>query len=126
MSTGVMIGYGFAIAMFVVFLIAGYKIGDSSRGRWLNIIFVFGGGITGWIAGLLAIPFPDVPEKLTDPGAIVGALAGGVVGTKLIEALSKKIESGLDTNFIGTCALFLFSFLLGGLSTVIWRLSGIK
>lgn len=126
MTTGVMIGYGFAIAMFVVFLIAGSKIGENSKGSWLNVIFVFGGCITGWIAGLLAIPFPNMPDKLTDPGAIVGALAGGVVGTKVIDALSKKIESGPDASFVATCALFFFSFLLGGLSTVIWRLSGIR
>ncbi|MET4520169.1 hypothetical protein [Bradyrhizobium sp. I1.7.5] len=104
------------------FLAAAIKIEDDEKGRWINVLFVFGGGLAGWVAGLLVIPLPGLPAKLTDLGAIFTALVGGVIGTKLSDALSKKIESGLDKSFVGTSVLFLSSFLLGGLSTVIWRL----
>ncbi|GLR85276.1 hypothetical protein [Bradyrhizobium iriomotense] len=127
MTTGVMIGYGLAVVVFIALLVAAFKIEDGEKGKaWFNIVFVLGGGLSGWTAGLLAIPFPDLPQKLTDLGALSTALVGGVIGTKLIDALTKKIESGLDRAFIGTSALFLTAFLLGGLSTVIWRLSKIS
>jgi hypothetical protein len=124
MTTGVVIGYGFAVVVFVVLLVAAFKIEDSVKGKqWFNIVFVLGGGLSGWTAGLLAIPLPHLPTKLTDVGALSTALVGGVIGTKLIDALTKKIESGLDRSFIGTSVLFLTAFLLGGLSTVIWVIS---
>jgi hypothetical protein len=123
MTTGVLIGYGLAAVMFIVLLIAATRIEDDVKKQWLNVLFVFGGGLAGWVAGLLVIPLPNLPPKLTDLGAIFTALVGGVIGTKLVDALSKKIESGLDSSFIGTSVLFLSSFLLGGLSTVIWLLN---
>ena len=122
MTTGVWIGYALAAVMFIALLIAATMIEDDKKGQWLNVLFVFGGGLAGWTAGLLLLGLPGVPVTLTNVGTIFAALVGGVIGTKLIEALGKKIDAGLDRSFIGTSALFLFSFLLGGLSTVIWRI----
>jgi hypothetical protein len=122
MTTGILIGYGLAAVMFIVLVFAATKIGNDEIGRWLNVVFVFGGGLAGWVAGLLVIPLPGLPAKFTDLGAIFTALVGGAIATKLSDALSKKIESGLDRAFIGTSILFLSSFLLGGLTTAIWLL----
>lgn len=127
MTTGVMIGYGLAVVVFIALLIAAFRIEDEVKGKkWFNLVFVLGGGLAGWTAGLLVIPLPGVPQKLTELGTVSAALVGGAVGTKLIDALTKKIENGLDKSFVGTSILFLSAFLLGGLSTVIWRLSGIS
>jgi hypothetical protein len=122
-DVGVWIGFGLAGIVALVLVVAGFKIADDTkRQQWLNLVFVVGGGLAGWTAGVLMTPLgPDEARRFSELGLGITALAGGFIATKVIEALAKKIESGLDSAFIGSAALFLFSFLLGGLSTFIWR-----
>lgn len=118
---GVCIGYGLAVVVSAILVLAAFKITDDEKGQWLNLLFVFAGGLAGWTAGILVTPRPDEQAKFNKLGLAITALVGGSIGTKAIEALGKEIDGDIDASFVGSSVLLLSAFLLGGLLTFIWR-----
>ncbi len=98
-----------------------FSIGSSPQ---LNILFLFSGGLIGWILGILITPISKAERaKFSEFGKAIATFLSGFLLAKVerIFELSIQDESDISEVFIGRSLLVLISFSLGLLFTFIWR-----
>jgi len=117
-------------------LVTGYVLGGIAIGGliWssfsigslpqLNILFLFCGGLLGWILGILITPISATEEsRFSEYGKAIATFLTGFLVAKVDRIFSLAIQEQNDISevFIGRSLLFVISFSLGVLFTFIWR-----
>src|SRR5262245_19806731 len=114
---GVLIGNLLGLAAAVVLIWAALGIGSSPR---LNILLLIGGGLIGWICGILMSPVTRGERtQFSEYGKALATFATGYLVAKLDKLFDLSVQDAGDVTevFIGRIAMFASAFALGALFT---------
>ena len=118
---GAIIGYFLGGIATCFLLWSCFSIGTSPQ---INILFLFCGGLIGWILGILVTPnSDDEKSRFSEFGKAIATFITGFFLAKLEKIFDLAIQDQNDISevFIGRSLLLVVSFALGLLFTFIWR-----
>lgn len=119
-NAGVQIGFGLAVIATIIILVTI----PCLPGNWSVhlLCFVFGGA-AGWAAGFLLSPRDQKEDlKFSRVGAALVSLTTGFVAARVDQLFQKQIESGgLSSELAAAIGVVAATFLVGALSTFVWR-----
>ena len=117
-EAGPALGFVFGAGVF------GYFLWAAAQQGMLAVLLVLVGGLLGWAAGILITPATqNEVEKFAEYGKALATFVTGYLVAKLDKLFDKTVGDISDFNSPVLIYLLLFvgSFVLGGLSTFIWR-----
>ena len=120
-NNGAIIGYFLGLIAIGFLFWSCFSIGNSPQ---LNILFLFCGGLIGWILGILITPISDVERsRFSEFGKAITTFLSGFLLAKVegVFELAVQEKSDISDVFIGRSLLLVVSFALGLLFTFIWR-----
>lgn len=120
-NIGVVIGYFLGLIAAGFLFWSCFSIGNSPQ---LNVLFLFCGGLIGWILGILITPISDTERsRFSEFGKAIATFLTGFLLAKIerIFELAVKDKSDVSDVFIGRSLLLVVSLALGILFTFIWR-----
>ena len=118
---GIKIGFLLALIVAGFSLWSSFLIGNSPQ---INVLFLFCGGLIGWILGILITPISDTEKsRFSEFGKAITAFLTGFLLSKVerIFELTIRDKSDVSDVFIGRSLLLVVAFALGILLTFIWR-----
>lgn len=118
---GVWIGNLLGLIVTIALVWAAWGIGTSPR---LNILLLIGGGLTGWVCGILITPLTKGEKtKFSEYGKALATVATGYGVAKLDKVFELSVREAGDISevLIGRIAMFASAFALGALFTFVWR-----
>lgn len=120
-NSGAVIGYGLGLITVCLLFWSCFSIGSSPQ---LNVLFLFCGGLIGWILGILITPISDIEKsRFSEFGKVIATFLTGFLLAKIerVFELAVQEKSDISEVFIGRSLLLVISFALGVLFTFIWR-----
>jgi F0F1-type ATP synthase assembly protein I len=117
---GIKIGYFLAFIATIFLFWSCFSINSPQ----LNILFLVSGGLVGWMLGVLITPISDTErKKFSEFGKAIATFLTGFLLAKIerIFELAVQDKSDISDIFIGRSLILIGSFVLGVLSTFIWR-----
>lgn len=118
---GPILGYLLGAVVCVFLLWLSYDFGPSWR---FNYLILIGGGLFGWIAGLLLSPTTRGERaQFSEYGKALSTFVSGFLVAKLDKLFELTVKGASDVNeiFVGRLILFASAVALGTLMTFIWR-----
>ena len=116
----VLAGYLLGAVAAAASLWAGLKLGEA----WpLTVLVWLGGGILGWILGIVASPQPNEKRDFLKYAKTASAVAAGYLVSKAEILFTNAVDSGVasTTAFVGHVFLFWIALGLGMLFTYVGR-----
>ena len=120
-NPGPLLGYLLAAVGAAALFWVASDLGASPK---FNYLIVIGGGLTGWVIGILITPTSRGERaQFSEYGKAISAFVTGFVAAKIdkIFDLATKDGGGINEVFVGRLMLFASAFALGVLMTFIWR-----
>lgn len=101
---------------------AGHSVGADQTQKTLNVLLCVGGGVFGWIAGMLITPRPDEKEDFSKVGGALMTFVTGFLLAKVEPSLDAAVKQGTDpSGMIIRALLFSVSFGVGALFVFVGR-----
>jgi len=118
---GPWIGYGLALLGALALVWASFEF--ASADSRFNIVLLVGGGLIGWVMGVLLTPGLANQTSFSPYGTAILAFVGGYVVGKFdrIFDLSFRQPGDIDAGVIGRLVLFVGGVALGLLFSLMWR-----
>jgi putative flippase GtrA len=118
--SGAFLGYVLGIPWLLGLFWAAFSMGGSLA---LNILILLGGGLAGWILGVLVTPLPHEASRFSEFGKTITAFISGFLLSKFERIFDLAITQKSDVSdiLVSRVLLAAASLMLGILFTFVWR-----
>jgi len=119
-KSGAFLGYLLGIPWLLWLFWAAFAMGGSLS---LNILLLLGGGLAGWILGVLVTPLPNEVSRFSEFGKTITAFVSGFLLSKFERIFNLAITQKSDVSdlLVSRVLLAAASLMLGILFTFVWR-----
>ena len=108
-NSGIIIGYFLGLVAAGFLFWSCFSIGNSPQ---LNILFLFSGGLIGWILGILITPISDIERsRFSEFGKAIATFLTGFLLAKIERIFELAVQNKNDISdvFIGRSLLLIVS-----------------
>jgi len=115
-------GYALGTLALGYAVYAGHSVGADPTEKALNVLLCVGGGVFGWIAGMLLTPFEDERSDFSRVGGALLTFVTGYLLAKVDPLLNAQLQAGgAAPGLMIRSLLFAVSFGVGALFVFVGR-----